>query len=147
MKYVRIFTDGGCVPNPGRGGWGAILMYQEHKREIFGGERHTTNNQMEMMAAIMALETLKAPCSVDLYSDSRYLVDGANSWIKSWKQRNWMTRGKTPVKNADLWRRLDAQLSRHNVVFSWVRGHSGNEHNERCDQLAEIGRMMIAEAA
>jgi ribonuclease HI len=133
--HVVIYTDGGCSPNPGPGGWGAILTFGDHRKELKGGEAHSTNNRMELMAAISALEALKRPCRVDLYTDSQYLRNGIMSWIKTWKRNGWRTAEKTPVKNVDLWQRLDAALARHRVQFHWVRGHAGHAMNERADEL------------
>jgi len=139
---VVVHTDGACSGNPGPGGWGAILQWGGHTRELKGGEAHTTNNRMELMAAIMALETLKRPCDVDLHTDSQYLRQGITGWIHGWKRNGWKTADKKPVKNADLWQRLDAAVDRHTVHWHWVRGHSGHDLNERADELA---REAIAE--
>jgi ribonuclease HI len=139
---VVIHTDGACSGNPGPGGWGAILEWGGRRREIKGGEAHTTNNRMELMAAISALETLKRPCDVDLHTDSQYLRQGITSWIHGWKRNGWRTADKKPVKNADLWQRLDGAVARHTVHWHWVRGHSGHDLNERADELA---REAIAE--
>jgi ribonuclease HI len=139
---VVIHTDGACSGNPGPGGWGAILEWGGRRREIKGGEAHTTNNRMELMAAISALETLKRPCDVDLHTDSQYLRQGIMSWIHGWKRNGWRTADKKPVKNADLWQRLDGAVARHTVHWHWVRGHSGHDLNERADELA---REAIAE--
>jgi ribonuclease HI len=133
---VVIHTDGACSGNPGPGGWGAILEWGDHRREIKGGEPHTTNNRMELMAAISALETLKRPCDVDLHTDSQYLRQGIMSWIHGWKRNGWRTADKKPVKNVDLWQRLDAAIARHTVQWHWVRGHAGHDLNERADELA-----------
>jgi len=133
---VVIHTDGACSGNPGTGGWGAILQWGGHTRELKGGEAHTTNNRMELMAAIVALETLKRPCEVDLHTDSQYLRQGITSWINGWKRNGWRTAEKKPVKNADLWQRLDAAVNRHTVHWHWVRGHAGHDLNERADELA-----------
>ena len=136
-KQIKIYTDGACSGNPGPGGYGAILMYGENKREISGGEANTTNNKMELMAAIVALETLKEPCDVELYSDSAYLVNAYNqNWIEGWKKKNWKNSSKQDVKNRDLWERLEKQTAIHNVNFIKVKGHSDNEFNNRCDELA-----------
>lgn len=141
-KEVTIYTDGACSGNPGPGGYGAILMYKENKIEISGREDNTTNNKMEMMAAIIALEKLKEPCIVTLYSDSAYLVNAINQgWLKNWKSNNWKTAAKDPVKNIDLWIRLDNLLNVHNVKFVKVKGHANNEYNNRCDELATTARM------
>ena len=136
---VVIHTDGACSGNPGPGGWGAILAFGRHRKEIKGGEPHTTNNRMELMAAISALEALKRPCLVDIHTDSQYVRNGIMSWIERWKRNGWRTTEKTPVKNADLWRRLDAALTQHRVRWHWVRGHAGDVLNERADQLARAG--------
>ena len=133
---VTIHTDGACSGNPGPGGYGAILQWGEHTREIKGGEPHTTNNRMELMAAITALETLKRPCTVDIHTDSQYLRNGIMTWIQGWKRNGWKTADKKPVKNVDLWQRLDAALARHEVHWHWVKGHDGHEMNERADALA-----------
>jgi ribonuclease HI len=135
-ERAEIFTDGACRGNPGPGGWGAVLRWRDHEKEISGGEAQTTNNRMELMAAIMALETLKRPSSVILHTDSLYLRDGITDWIRRWKRNGWRTSGRTPVKNVDLWQRLDAALARHDVQFRWVRGHSGHAENTRADALA-----------
>lgn len=142
-KIVEIYTDGACKGNPGVGGWGALLRYAGHEREIFGGERLTTNNRMELLAAIRALETLKRPCTVHLYTDSQYVQKGISQWIDSWRARNWRTSGKKPVKNEDLWRLLDYLTQQHEIEWYWVRGHSGHSDNERADQLANRGVEMI----
>ncbi|WP_184797279.1 ribonuclease HI [Nitrospirillum iridis] len=140
---VEIFTDGACSGNPGPGGWGAILRWGGTERELKGGEPDTTNNRMELMAAIQALETLKRPVKVDLHTDSQYLRDGITKWIHGWRAKGWLTADRKPVKNVDLWQRLSAQADRHEVVFHWVRGHNGHPENERADQLAREG---LAEA-
>jgi ribonuclease HI len=136
-QHIIIYTDGGCDPNPGTGGWAAVLCHGKRRKEISGGEAETTNNRMEMTAAIEALAALKRACSVELYTDSQYLRRGVTEWMPGWKRQDW-TRGKKrePVKNADLWRRLDELNTRHQVEWKWVRGHTGNVHNERCDALA-----------
>jgi len=133
---VDIFSDGACSGNPGPGGWGALLRYRGHERELSGFESATTNNRMELMAAIAALEALTRPCRVRLHTDSRYVRDGITTWIHDWKRRNWRTADKKPVKNLDLWRRLAAALEPHRVEFIWVRGHAGHPENERADALA-----------
>jgi ribonuclease HI len=133
---VDIFTDGACSGNPGPGGWGAILRYRGHERELSGFEPGTTNNRMELMAAISALEALTRSCRVRLHTDSRYVRDGITTWIHDWKRRNWRTADKKPVKNVDLWQRLAAALEPHQVEFIWVRGHAGHPENERADALA-----------
>jgi ribonuclease HI len=134
--HVIIHTDGACSGNPGPGGYGAILTFGDHEKELKGGEPHTTNNRMEMMAAIAALEALKRPCKIELHTDSQYLHKGILSWIKQWKRNGWRTADKKPVKNIDLWQRLDAALARHHVRWHWLKGHDGHEMNERADQLA-----------
>ncbi len=133
---VEIFTDGACSGNPGPGGWGAVLRYNSAEKELNGGEKATTNNRMEMMAAIVALETLKRPSSVDLHTDSTYLRDGITKWIHGWKRNGWKTAAKKPVKNVDLWQRLEQALERHDVSWHWVKGHAGHPENERADALA-----------
>ena len=133
---VDVFSDGACSGNPGPGGWGAILRYRGHERELSGFEPGTTNNRMELMAAIAALEALKRPSRVRLHTDSRYVRDGITTWIHDWKRRNWRTADKKPVKNVDLWQRLASALEPHQVEFIWVRGHSGHPENERADALA-----------
>ena len=136
MKEVSLYTDGACRGNPGRGGWGAILVYGMYEKEMSGGEPTTTNNRMELMAAISGLEALKEPCSVTLYSDSKYLVDAfLEGWIYSWREKGWK-RGKEALKNPDLWERLYALTEIHDVKFVWVKGHNGHDYNERCDKLA-----------
>jgi ribonuclease HI len=136
---VSIHTDGACSGNPGPGGWGAILRWADHERELSGGEPHTTNNRMELMAAIAALEALKRPCTVDMHTDSQYLRQGITQWIHGWKRNGWRTADKKPVKNADLWQRLEAAIERHEVRWHWVRGHAGDTLNERADELARSG--------
>ncbi len=135
-QRVQIFTDGACSGNPGPGGWGAVLRYKGVDKELSGGAPRTTNNRMEMMAAIAALEALKRPSKVDLTTDSRYLRDGITRWIHDWKRRGWKTAAKKPVKNLDLWQRLEAAAEGHEVAWHWVRGHSGHPENERADSLA-----------
>ncbi len=139
-KQVELFTDGACSGNPGPGGWGAILRYKGVEKELSGKEANTTNNRMELTAAIIGLETLKTACDVKLYSDSRYLCDGVNKgWVYSWKKNGWRKADKKPALNADLWERLLVQLSIHNVEIIWVKGHEGHPENERCDKLATQG--------
>ncbi len=133
---VDIFTDGACRGNPGPGGWAAILRYRGTERELVGGEAMTTNNRMEMTAAIAGLEALKRPCRVNLYTDSQYLRDGITRWLPAWKARGWRTADKKPVKNIDLWQRLDLAAASHGVAWHWVRGHAGHPENERADALA-----------
>ena len=139
---VIMFTDGSCRGNPGPGGWGAILISGEHEREIWGGEAATTNNRMELTAAIEALEAIKRPGPVDLNTDSVYMRDGITKWIHGWKRNGWRTADKKPVKNAELWQRLDAALKPHQVRWHWVKGHAGHDENERADQLARDGVAM-----
>lgn len=137
MKQVEIFTDGSCLGNPGSGGYGAILRYQGQQKELAGGYQHTTNNRMELMAAIVALETLQENCKVVLYTDSQYLSQAiTKKWLVNWQKNGWKTAAKKPVKNRDLWERLHVQLLRHEVKFQWVRGHDGHTENELCDTLA-----------
>ena len=139
MADVEIFTDGACRGNPGPGGWGAVLRYGEHEKELYGGEAQSTNNRMELMAAIQALESLKRPCSVKLTTDSIYVKNGITEWFPNWKKRGWKTAAKKPVKNADLWQRLDQAVQAHRISWHWVKGHSGHHENERADQLANRG--------
>jgi ribonuclease HI len=136
---VEIFTDGACSGNPGPGGWGAILRSGGHEKELHGGEEHTTNNRMELMAAISALEALKKPSHVDLHTDSEYVKNGITAWIHNWKRNGWRTADKKPVKNAELWQRLEQALERHEVKWHWVKGHAGHPENERADELAREG--------
>lgn len=142
-ECVEIFTDGACSGNPGPGGWGAILRYKGVEKELCGGENPTTNNRMEMMAAIMALETLSRPCPVTLYTDSQYVMKGMTEWLKGWKARGWKTADRKPVKNDDLWQRLDAACARHQITWQWVKGHAGHPENERADQLARDGIKVV----
>lgn len=135
-KKVEIFTDGACRGNPGPGGWGALLRYGDKTRELCGAEKDTTNNRMELMAAIQALAALKGPCHVDLTTDSQYVRNGIMTWMHNWKKRGWKTSNKKPVKNKDLWEALDAETHRHDIVWHWVKGHSGHIENERADELA-----------
>lgn len=143
---VEIFTDGACKGNPGPGGWGALLRYRGKERELWGGEPETTNNRMELMAAIRALEALRRPCQVELTTDSRYLQKGVTEWMANWKRRGWKTAGKQPVKNIDLWKRLDEAMRRHHIEWHWVRGHTGHAENERADQLANRAIEELKEA-
>lgn len=138
-KEVVIYTDGACSGNPGPGGWGAILRYGDTEKELFGGEQETTNNRMELTAAIEALAALKRPCKVILYTDSTYVKDGITKWMAGWKARNWKTANKKPVKNQDLWQALDDQASQHDIIWKWVKGHAGDPGNERADALARQG--------
>lgn len=139
MAEVEIYTDGACRGNPGPGGWGAVLRYGRHEKELFGGEPDTTNNRMELMAAIRALESLKKPCKVKVTTDSVYVRSGITEWLPNWKRRGWQTAARKPVKNADLWQRLDRVAQAHDVAWHWVKGHSGHPENERADQLANLG--------
>lgn len=136
---VQVFTDGACSGNPGPGGWGAILRYRGQERELNGGEADTTNNRMELLAAISALEALTRPCAVDLYTDSNYLRGGITQWIHGWRRNGWKTADKKPVKNVDLWQRLVEARDRHDVTWHWVKGHAGHAENERADELARMG--------
>jgi ribonuclease HI len=138
-QEVQIFTDGACSGNPGPGGWGAVLRFGGRQKELKGGEPATTNNRMELMAAISALEALKRDCKVDLYTDSNYLREGITKWIHKWRRNGWRTAEKKPVKNAELWQRLDQALARHHIQWHWVRGHAGHVENERADALAREG--------
>lgn len=133
---VVIYTDGACSGNPGPGGWGSVLLYNGHRREMSGGDAETTNNRMEMMAVIQALESLKRACSVMIYTDSVYVMKGITEWIEQWKKRGWKTAAKKPVKNVELWQRLEQAISPHEVKWTWVKGHSGVPENERADELA-----------
>ncbi len=138
-KTIEIYTDGACSGNPGPGGWGAILSCGGHEKEIFGGEEDTTNNRMEMMAVVEALQSLKKPSNVKLYTDSKYVLQGATEWMKGWKAKGWKNASKQPVKNKGLWQKIDSLISKHEVEFIWVKGHSGNIGNERADELARRG--------
>lgn len=138
-KRVTVYTDGACSGNPGPGGWGAILVYGDKSKELCGGEQLTTNNRMELTAACAALEALTRPCAVDLFTDSQYVKGGITGWIFGWKRNGWKTAYKKPVKNADLWQRLEAARERHSVEWHWVKGHAGHEMNERADELARLG--------
>jgi len=139
QDIVTIYTDGACKGNPGPGGWGVYFSYKSKQKSLHGGEAETTNNRMELMAAIQALETLKRPCRVKLYTDSKYVLQGITEWMENWKKRGWKTAARKPVKNEDLWRRLDEALQRHQVEWEWVRGHTGDIGNEKADQLANKG--------
>ena len=139
QKTVEIYTDGACSGNPGPGGWGAILIWGDHRKEMMGGEAQTTNNRMELMAAISALEALKTGVTADLYTDSAYVRNGIMSWIHGWKRNGWRTADKKPVKNVELWQRLEQALARHKVTWHWVKGHAGHPENERADELAREG--------
>ena len=139
MKTVNIYTDGACRRNPGQGGWGVLIEYKETRKEYFGGQNHTTNNQMELMAAIEGLKALNEPCEVNLTTDSKYVMQGITTWIENWKKNNWKNASKKDVKNKDLWVELDKQTKIHKVKWNWVKGHSGHEQNEIADQLANKG--------
>ena len=145
-KRVEAHTDGACLGNPGPGGWAALLRYGAHERELHGGEEQTTNNRMELMAAIRALEALTEPCKVTLHTDSRYVQQGISEWLAGWRRRGWKTAGGDPVKNQDLWQRLDEARSRHQVEWKWVKGHAGDPDNERVDGLAREEAMKMKEA-
>lgn len=138
-ESIIIYTDGACRGNPGPGGWGAVLQYQDKCKEIFGGDADTTNNRMELLAAIKALEAINRPCKIVLNSDSQYVLKGITEWMANWKKRGWKTAAKKPVKNADLWRRLDSAMQQHEIKWNWVKGHSGNAGNEQADYLANKG--------
>jgi ribonuclease HI len=151
LKIVEIFTDGACRGNPGPGGWGALLRCGDVEKELFGGEQDTTNNRMELQAAIEALKALSRPCSVDLTTDSVYVRNGITTWLDGWKKKGWKTAARQPVKNVDLWQALDLENQRHEVRWHWVKGHSGHAENERADQLAnrgidELGRTSVGNA-
>ncbi len=147
MKNVEIFTDGACRGNPGPGGWGALLRAGDREKEIFGGNPNTTNNRMELTAAIRALQALKHPCRVVLYTDSEYLRRGITEWLTKWKRNGWRTANRKPVKNGDLWRELDELTRRHEIVWRWVKGHAGHPENERADQLANLGIEQLPQRA
>lgn len=136
LKTVRIHTDGGCQGNPGPGGWGAVLEHAGQRLELAGGVEHTTNNRMELQAAISALRALNQPCHISLFTDSQYVKNGITTWIKGWKRKGWLTATKEPVKNEDLWRQLDELAARHTIEWHWLKGHAGHPLNERCDELA-----------
>ena len=144
MSTVTIYTDGACRGNPGPGGWGAILVVDGHEKEIWGGEAHTTNNRMELTAAIRGLEALKRRCQVAVYTDSQYVRNGIREWLANWKQRGWKTADKKPVKNRDLWEALDALVGGHDIEWHWVKGHAGHDGNERADRLANRGLEELA---
>jgi len=136
MKHVTIYTDGSCLGNPGAGGWGAILVYNQHQSTLSGSEADTTNNRMELMAAIRAIESLNQPCRIDLYTDSKYLKQGISEWIENWRKNNWRNSRKQPIKNIDLWQRLDYIVKNHKITWHWVKGHAGDKMNELADSLA-----------
>ncbi len=144
MKQVEIFTDGACKGNPGPGGWGVLMRMGRHAKEMSGGEAETTNNRMELTAAIKALAALTEPCAVDLHSDSKYVVEGMTSWVDGWQKRGWKTANKRPVQNEDLWRELIEVASRHEVKWNWIKAHNGHPENERADQLASAEAEAIA---
>ena len=139
MQQVSVYTDGACSGNPGPGGWGALLVYNGTEKELSGGAQETTNNRMELMAAIMALEAMKRPVAIDLFTDSSYVRNGITEWLAAWKARGWKTADKKPVKNAELWKRLEQALGRHEIAWKWVKGHAGHDDNERADELAREG--------
>ncbi len=139
MAEIKIYTDGACKGNPGPGGWGVLMLWNEHEKELSGGEADTTNNRMELMAAIKAIEALKGNAEADLYTDSKYVCDGITQWLPKWKTNGWKTAARKPVKNADLWHRLDDALGKHKIEWHWVKGHAGHPENERADALANQG--------
>ncbi len=143
MKKIEIFTDGACRGNPGPGGWGAVLCCGQSEKELYGSVVETTNNRMELMAAIEALKALKEPCQIELTTDSQYVQKGITEWLVNWKARNWRTAARKPVKNADLWQQLEAEVARHQVTWHWVRGHTGHPGNEHADQLANLAIDML----
>jgi len=145
MKQVRAFTDGACSGNPGPGGWGVVLQFGDHERELHGGAQDTTNNRMELTAAIEALKALSEPCQVSLTTDSTYVKDGITQWLANWKRNGWRTAAKKPVKNQDLWQALDHESARHEIDWCWVKGHSGHPENERADRLANLGMIKVRE--
>ena len=138
-KTVTLYTDGACKGNPGKGGWGVLMRYGSHEKELFGGEAHTTNNRMELTAIIQGLAALNRPCAVVIYTDSQYVKNGMEQWIHGWKKNGWKTAAKQPVKNEDLWRQLDQLAAQHQIQWQWVRGHAGHAENERADALANQG--------
>ena len=144
-KTVYLFTDGACKGNPGAGGWGVLLRYGTHEKELFGGEAQTTNNRMELTAVLSGLKTLNRPCDVVICTDSQYVKNGMESWIHNWKKNGWKTAGRQPVKNADLWQQLDEQVARHRVRWQWVKGHASHPENERADQLANQGAAKVSD--
>lgn len=147
MKSIEIHIDGACLGNPGPGGWAALLRYKAHERELSGGEAHTTNNRMELMAAIAGLEALSEPCEIMLQTDSQYVRQGITEWMSGWVRRNWKTAGGDPVKNRDLWERLHAATGRHQIEWRWVKGHNGDPDNERVDQLARDAAIRVRDGA
>ena len=147
MKSIEIHTDGACLGNPGPGGWAALLRYKAHERELSGGEAHTTNNRMELMAAIAGLEALNEPCTIMLQTDSQYVRQGITEWMPGWVRRHWKTAGGDPVKNRDLWERLHAATQRHQIEWRWVKGHNGDPDNERVDQRARDAAIRVRDGA
>lgn len=145
MKHVTIYTDGACKGNPGPGGWGCVLIHQNHEKTLCGGEPHTTNNRMELLAAIQGLKALKAACKVDLYTDSVYVRNGISNWIHGWKKKGWRKADGKPVLNVDLWQALDEAQQQHSIEWHWVKGHSGDHYNELADQLANDGLLLARE--
>ncbi|WP_310621080.1 ribonuclease HI [Flexibacterium corallicola] len=145
QSRVKAWTDGACSGNPGPGGWGVLLRYGTHEKELSGGEQDTTNNRMELQAAIQALDSLKRPCSIDLYTDSSYVKNGITQWMHNWKRKGWRTASNSPVKNADLWQTLDEAAKRHDVAWHWIKGHAGHEENEKADELARRGMQPFKE--
>ena len=145
MSRVTLYTDGACKGNPGPGGWGVVLYYGDHEKHLWGGEADTTNNRMELRAAIEGLAALTRQCTVDLYTDSQYVRNGINQWMANWKRNGWRTAARKPVKNAELWQQLDEQVQRHRIQWHWVRGHSGNDGNEQADALANRGAAEVME--
>ncbi len=143
MSKVVVYTDGACSGNPGPGGWGVLLRHKDREKELFGGETDTTNNRMELMAAIMALETVKPGLPIEIHTDSKYVMDGINDWMPRWKKNGWRTANKKPVKNMDLWQRLDEAAAMHEIKWHWVKGHAGHEGNERADALANLGMIEV----
>ncbi len=142
-QIVEIYTDGACSGNPGPGGWGVLMRYGDHEKEMCGGEADTTNNRMEMMAVIQALKSLKRRSHIHIYTDSKYVMDGITQWLEGWKARNWKTAGKKPVKNQDLWQEIDLLTNQHDIEYFWVKGHAGHPENERADELARAGILTI----
>ena len=142
-KTVSLYTDGACKGNPGKGGWGVLMRYGSHEKELFGGEAHTTNNRMELTAIIQGLAALKRPCAVVIYTDSQYVKNGMEQWIHGWKKNGWKTASKQPVKNEDLWQQLDRLAAQHQIQWQWVRGHAGHTENERADALANQGVAIV----
>ncbi len=147
MKSIQIITDGSCIGNPGPGGWACILRYNGHKKEMSGSEGHTTNNRMELTAAIQALAALKQPCKVEIITDSEYLKNGVSKWMAGWKRNGWMTKEKKPVLNRDLWEQLDALTQTHETVWQWTKGHAEHEDNNRCDELAQAAARSVRDKA